>query len=386
MLQQAIESRNYILAKELLAQGEKLPSDIQSYRLDQIYRFLISDNQFEILNSFIEYGIIALDVYEYDSFSNSIFSNVVGALKIENEGLDFLTNFLSKVENLNDEIQGNSLLGFALEKETHPEIIKCLIAAGCNVHIIDSSEHNLIHKIIKKRAQSYEKGVSYLDILFDAGVDIHTGNIVGDTALHFAVEQSKPDYLQWLLDHGADLNATNKKGVSPYFKVIASLNKFEYYNLMRNYGAPLFEQVNLDGETMFYEFVRHMSAQYDLNFLKQLLKDGASVYMLSNHYGPKTTIDIAVTKPADIISLFLEMEHLDVHWKDNNGNTTLHKVCDIETLREEKRAKEVYRIAKLLLAAGADVNAVNDKEETPLMLASKDNAKVKTVELLLTNK
>ena len=32
---------------------------------------------------------------------------------------------------------------------------------------------------------------------------------------------------------------------------------------------------------------------------------------------------------------------------------------------------------------GADTNATNNKDETPLMIASTDNLKVKTVELLL---
>jgi ankyrin repeat protein len=41
---------------------------------------------------------------------------------------------------------------------------------------------------------------------------------------------------------------------------------------------------------------------------------------------------------------------------------------------------------KVLLEAGADVSLLNDKEETALMLAEKDNLKVKTVELLLQHK
>jgi ankyrin repeat protein len=46
-------------------------------------------------------------------------------------------------------------------------------------------------------------------------------------------------------------------------------------------------------------------------------------------------------------------------------------------------AKETYRKAKLLLEQGADISITNDKDETALMLASGDNLKIKTVELLM---
>ncbi len=46
-------------------------------------------------------------------------------------------------------------------------------------------------------------------------------------------------------------------------------------------------------------------------------------------------------------------------------------------------AKETYRKVKLLLDHGADISITNDKDETALILASADNLKIKTVELLM---
>lgn len=386
MLQKAIESRDYTLAKDLLSKGEKLPNDIQNYRLSQVYRFLIDDKQFEIINALIDDGTVELDIYEYDTFDNTLFSSIINIRSVDEESLTFLTDFLSKVQSLNDELQGKSLLSLALDKEANPELIKVMIAAGCNAQIIDTSENNLIHKVVQKYVRSYEKGLVYLQLLFDEGVDIQKPNIVGATPLHLACREGREAYIKWLLEQGADPNVTDKKGLSPFFIVVAEVNKFEYYKIMREYAMPIFDQVTTDGKTMLYEFIGHMSADYDLDFLKLLLEDGADIHTISDYYGPKNSIDVAVTKPAHIIEVLLASGQLDVHWKDNQGNTPLHKVCAIETLREEKRGKEVYRIAKLLVAAGADIHMMNDKEETPIMLASKDNTKVKTVELLLSSK
>ncbi|MOA66374.1 hypothetical protein D3C78_1931100 [compost metagenome] len=50
---------------------------------------------------------------------------------------------------------------------------------------------------------------------------------------------------------------------------------------------------------------------------------------------------------------------------------------------DAEAAKEIYRKVKLLLENGADKEITNDKDETALALASTDNLKVKTVELLM---
>lgn len=50
---------------------------------------------------------------------------------------------------------------------------------------------------------------------------------------------------------------------------------------------------------------------------------------------------------------------------------------------EADKAKETYRKVKLLLENAADKNITNNKDQTALALASDDNLKIKTVELLM---
>lgn len=51
----------------------------------------------------------------------------------------------------------------------------------------------------------------------------------------------------------------------------------------------------------------------------------------------------------------------DVNAKDENGDTRLHNPIDLETLNN-------------LLIAGADVNAVNNRGQTPIHLAAQRDA------------
>lgn len=58
-------------------------------------------------------------------------------------------------------------------------------------------------------------------------------------------------------------------------------------------------------------------------------------------------------------------------------------MCLFDVNYDAEAAKETYRKVKLLLENGADKDITNDKDETALMIASGDNLKIKTVELLM---
>jgi len=49
-------------------------------------------------------------------------------------------------------------------------------------------------------------------------------------------------------------------------------------------------------------------------------------------------------------------------------------------------AKDTYRKVKYLLERGANPNVTNNKDQSPMDLASTDNLKTKTVALLLAHK
>ena len=389
MLQDTIRAKDFEKAKEIINSGGNPFEGMQDYHITSIYDTLVREKAFDVIDALIENGAIDLDIYEYDSFNKTIFISIIKNLGTDEESIAYLNEFIPRVQSLNDELEGKSLLSLALENEVELEILKALVDNGCDVNFIDRSEGNLIHQIVKKYTRAYDKNLAYLQMLLEQGVDIHAANVGGKTPLHLAVEFHKNEYIKWLLENGADPNNTDKKGITPFFFAVGEAVDHDKYVLLRQFATPQFDIVNNDGETLFYEAIRMMSSINDtnLNLIKMLLEDGADLYQTSKYYQHEVTaVDAIAEKPADILKIVLDSGQLDIDWKDDAGNTILHKVCAHDSNHEEHKAKETYRKVKLLLAAGADVKAINSNEETAMMLASTDNLKSKTVELLLTNK
>ena len=389
MLQDAIKSNDFEKAKEIINSGVNPFEGMQDYHITGFYDKLVREKSFDVIDALIENEVLKTDIYEYDSFKKTIFMSLVQHLETDEKSMSYLNEFIPRLQSLNDELEGKTLLSLALENEVDFEILQALVDNGCDVNLVDRSENNLIHQIVKKHTRTYEKNLAYLQMLIDQGVDLHAANVVGKTPLHLAVEFHKNEYIQWLLENGADPNIPDKKGITPFFFAVGEAVDHDKYVIMRQFATPQFDMVNNDGETLFYEAIRMMSSvnNNDLNLVNMLLEDGADVYQTSKFYRREVTaVDAIAEKPADILKVVLESGQLDINRKDDAGNTILHKVCANDSNHEEKRAKETYRKVKLLLAAGADINAINSNEETPIMLASTDNLKTKTVELLLMNK
>ncbi|MFV0477670.1 MAG: ankyrin repeat domain-containing protein [Parahaliea sp.] len=388
MLQKAIQSRNFDQARKLITEGERLPKNLLSYQKKAIFDALVRGKAFDIVDLLIEEGTIESDLYEYDDFSESFFKSLIDHLDDDQASLDFLQYFLGRVDNINDEVGGVTFLELALLQEVNINIFQVMVDSGCQVDIVKSSNDNLIHKIIRQRSRQPEKALACLQLLFDKGVDINQGNINGDTPLHCAVREDRGIYLKWLLENGADANVCNDKGESAFSIAITHSASPSLYAVLCGYDSPDFGQSIQGRPPLLFEALKMMSDQNEssLHFFRQLLEDGADLYQVgSDIYGNEIdATDALVVREAGFLKVALDSDRLDVNQKDNQGNTLLHKFCQRETLHEERRAREVYRAVKYLLAAGADANAVNDREETPLMIASNDDLKVKTVQLLLS--
>jgi len=66
------------------------------------------------------------------------------------------------------------------------------------------------------------------------------------------------------------------------------------------------------------------------------------------------------------IAEFLINEGIDINLKDSGGNTALHYLCDDNSTDYN----EVFKLIKILLDKGADVNERNKQQSTPLIKAT----------------
>ncbi|KUJ61128.1 hypothetical protein AR687_14440 [Flavobacteriaceae bacterium CRH] len=373
-------------ARECLNNGENFNEHYLKNNFSQIAAKIIEAKEIDFIEKLINAGFIETDIYELDSFDKSIFAPLSRYLKEDDESLSFFEAVMSKMDNINDEISDQTLLRYFLEKSAPPKIIKTLIDNfGANAQYKNNAEEKLIYSVINTYGLETEKTKEYISILTDNGVDINEKNIVGTTPLMCAVKRTRKDILPFLLENGADANETDNLNNTAFYYAVAEQFSYDMYDALATVSSPDFNIVNKDGRTLLTNFISSVSGSpTDITFLERLLSDGADVNFCAQYYGqPKSGIDFVVEKKSDILKSVLNTVSLDINEQDNHGNTILHKVCAYNVNYDAEMAKETYRKVKLLLDQGADISITNDKDETALMLASGDNLKIKTVELLM---
>lgn len=373
-------------ARECLNNGETFNDQYLKNNFSQITAKIIEAKETDFIEKLIKAGFIETDIYELDSFDKSIFNSLTRYVKDDDESVAFFKELMSKMDNINDEISDKTLLGYFFEKNTSPKIIKILIDDfGANVQYKNNAGENFIYTVLNTYGLETDKVKEYITILLENGVDINEKNIVGTTPLICAVKRSQKELIPFLLENGADANETDNLNNTAFYYAVAEQFSFEMYDALATVSSPDFNIVNKDGRTLLTNFISAVSgSSNDIKFLERLLADGADVNFCAQYYGqPKSGIDFIVEKKSDILKSVLENVSLDVNEQDNQGNTILHKVCAYNVNYDAEMAKETYRKVKLLLDQGADISITNDKDETPLMLASGDNLKIKTVELLM---
>lgn len=385
-IEEYIFQGNIDAAREALKNGESFSDQYLKNNFSQITAKIFDAKAIDLIDALIKAGYIETDIYELDNFDKSIFSTVARDLKGDEESVAFFKELMSKIDNVNDEVSDQTLLGYCIEKGAAVPIIKSLIEdSGCNTQYKNNAGENLIYRLINIYGLNTEKAIAYIHLLLENGLDINEKNIVGTTPLLCAVKRSKPEYIPTLLDNGADANETDNLENNAFYYAVAEQSSYEMYDLLAGSATANFNIINKDGRTVLTEFIRSMSdSESSLKFLERLLSDGADLNYCAQYYGkPKSALDYLAEKKATILKSALNAASIDLNEQDNEGNTLLHKICEYNVNYDAEAAKETYRKVKLLLENGADKDITNDKDETALMIASGDNLKIKTVELLM---
>lgn len=385
-IEEYIFQGNLEAARACIKNGDSFSEQYLKNNFSQITARIFDAKAIDLIDALIKEGFIETDIYELDNFDKSIFSSVVRNLKEDEESVNFFKEIMSRMDNINDEVSDQTLLGYFLEKGAPVRIIKSLIEdSGCNVQFKNNAGENFIYRVTNNNMTDKEKGREYISLLLENGVDINEKNIVGSTPLISSVKTNKKEYVALLLENGADPNETDNQENNAFYYAVAEQRSFEMYEILSAAASLNFNVINKNERTLLTEFIRMMSdSENDIKFLVRLLSDGADLNHCALYYGnPKSGIDYVAEKKSEILKSVLHAASIEINEPDNEGNTLLHKVCAYNVNYDSKAAKETYRKVKLLLENGANKDITNDKDETPLMLASADNLKIKTAELLM---
>lgn len=216
---------------------------------------------------------------------------------------------------------------------------------------------------------------------------------IGETPLHYAAKENQVSAINFLLDHGASIDAVNPVNATPLFFAVFRHNVNAVKALVQR-GANL--KIKLHSATFNGCTVAHFAARYDKNIpiMKIFLKDKSILHEKDNI--EREPLYYAIQNGCiDMMRLMID-NGADINTKDANGQSPLHyAVClhnaDCVSLLLEKGVnvntqtshavdefpggttplhiaayQSQWTLAEMLLSHGADPYKKDAKGKTPL--------------------
>lgn len=338
-------------------------------------------------------------------------------LAVQNGNYEAAKFFLELGLSPHDETLDSRLpIHFACFAKTHfQETVQILMEGGADINAVDDVGYNLVLYCVSCRRSHAD-----LKYLINFGGNWEAKTTDGRSVLHLAAFNGQLETLKMFLELGADTNLSNVDGFSPIlFATFAEENFLEAVALLQGAGSSI-NCKNQTGQTIVMLAIQNGKTSEDLEMLvncgadwKSTDNEGTSplhyaaqygnyealTYILSlnvdvnlkNNYGrtPLLLLAHAETNFHACLNVLLE-NGADVNAVDVNGENLVHKCAlersnsnEIEMVLESGgnwRSTNAFgdnvlalavkggnpEIVKLFLTLGADVNARNFAEKTPL--------------------
>ncbi len=218
---------------------------------------------------------------------------------------------------------------------------------------VKAIEQGLLIKTVAQRSP-----LAKIKLLVEQGMDVNETDHDGNTAILLAAIHGQIDITNYLIEKDAYINHENKKGNTAlmqaashgYLSIVKLLKeKDAFINAMNNDGVTALQLAAANGHT---EIVRYLISQgADVNACDLAGNRALSLAAKGGHL--------------DIVKLLVAAK-ADVNAIDKAGNTPL------STLAMQKHALASHdAIVNYLIDQGANVNTVNAKGQTALHLAAK---------------
>ena len=325
-------------------------------------------------------------------------------VKQSTQKLKIYNLFLKQKINFKDkDKEGNTFLHIVCSKTKPYNFIKMVLDTNQNIIFDFSSKNNEgitpIYNLLVNNVKSYSPLFTNF-LLKQNVIDHQWRDSLGNTQLHFSIENRFDQFTVMALENGANINQKNNLGLTPLtanirsiellfleklfqFKVdinlkdnngstllhlISSLENYKYFSYILLKGADVNIQNNQD-ETPLHLLAKRSNLN-DLRLLLEReyqmnLQDSSLCTIL--HYSHESLLELIISKKGD------------VNIKNNLGDTPF-----ISQLKKAND-KSVEEICQIFVKYGADINATNNENCTALHYCS-DIKNLKSIEILLENK
>uniref|UniRef100_A0A2C9KQ85 Uncharacterized protein n=1 Tax=Biomphalaria glabrata TaxID=6526 RepID=A0A2C9KQ85_BIOGL len=299
---------------------------------------------------------------------------------------EIVSFFIEKGCNINCSNLNGEIPLFKLMKSGYLELAKKLIVKGADINVKTSSGDNALHMALK------ENQTEIAECLIENKIDVNIQTSDGLSALMLAIDRGNDYLVNVLIKAGADINCKDPlrrsaliKAISSNYKLVGKDNeKPKYLNIVEaliHAGAD----VNCGDCYSTPALILGLENE-NFDLVKPLIDRGCNVNVRNKEM--LTALMIAIDKnQKDIVERLLKAG-ANVNDTDSEGNTSLMRaVVKEETImsyekngfyfynkksvlvKKGLKDSDALEIVTLLLRSNADVNVLNNRQESALNIA-----------------